>query len=105
MRAGLLTEEIEIIENVVTVNDFGEETEEWVSKYKTKARLVHDGGDRTIINGEIFYSNAKTFQVRYYVPIDDFDRIKWDNKIYRVRNIEPDKKKMNKTIKAELVND
>lgn len=105
MRAGLLTEQIEIIKNVITANDFGEETEEWIPKYKTRARLVHDGGDRTIINGEIFYSHAKTFQIRYYVPVDDFDRIVWENKIYRILNIEPDKNKQNKTIKAELIND
>ena len=61
MRAGLLTEPIEILEKVIETNEYGEETESLQVKYTTRARLVNDGGDRTIINGEIFYSNAKTF--------------------------------------------
>jgi head-tail adaptor len=105
MRAGLLTEPITIYEKIITTNDFGEETEEWVVKYTTRARLVNDGGDRTIINGEIFYSNAKTFQVRTYVPVDEYDEIKWDNKLYRILSIQPDKSRMNKTIRTELIND
>jgi SPP1 family predicted phage head-tail adaptor len=105
MRAGLLTEQIDIIESVLTVNDFGEETEEWVTKYSTRARLVHNGGNRLLVNNEVTYSNIKTFQVRYYVPVDDFDRIRWEGKVYRILNIEPNKAQQNKTIKTELVND
>jgi head-tail adaptor len=105
MRAGLLKEPIRILENVITINDFGEQSETWRVKSETRARLVNDGGDRTIINGEIFYSNIKTFEVRYYVDIEDFDRVEWDGKQYRVLNIQPDKLKQNKTIRTELVND
>lgn len=105
MRAGLLKEPIRILESHLTTNDFGEQTEQWITKYNTKARLVNDGGDRSIINGEIFYSNIKTFEVRSYVPVDEFDRIQWNNQVWRILNIQPDKIKMNKTIRAELVND
>lgn len=105
MRAGLLTEPIKILQSVLTINDFGEQTETWELKSETRARLVNDGGDRTIINGEIFYSNIKTFQVRLYVDIDDFDRIEWNGRQYRVLNIQPDKGKQNKTIRTEVVND
>lgn len=105
MRAGLLKEPITILENVITINEFGEQSEQWINKIETRARLVNDGGDRTIINGEIFYSNIKTFQVRYYVDIDEFDRIEWCGKQYRVLNIQPDRAKQNKTIRTELIND
>lgn len=105
MRAGLLTEPIEILEKVIETNEYGEETESLQVKYTTRARLVNDGGDRTIINGEIFYSNAKTFQVRQYVPVDDFDIIRWHQKLYRILNILPDNSRMNKTIRTELIND
>jgi hypothetical protein len=74
-------------------------------KYSTKARLVHNGGNRVIENNEVFFSHSKTFQVRDYVPVDDYDRIKWDNKYYRILNIEPDKERMNKTIQGELIDD
>lgn len=105
MRAGLLTETISILEKVLITNDYGEETETWVDKYTTKARLVHDGGGRVIVNDEVFYTHAKTFQVRMYVPIEDFDRIQWDGKYYRILNIEIDRTQNNKTIKAELIDD
>lgn len=105
MRAGLLTEPIEIYEKLITRNEFGEEAEQWQLKYSTKARLVHDGGSRVIQNDEVFFAHSKTFQVRDYVPVGEYDKIKWDSKYYRILNIEPDKKLMNKTIKTELIDD
>jgi head-tail adaptor len=69
MRAGLLTERIDVLKPVVTVNDYGEETTDWQNIYTTKARLVHTGGNRMNVNDEIFYSYTKTFQIRNYVPV------------------------------------
>ena len=91
MRAGLLNESIEILSSVVSTNDFGEETTEWVTSYTTRARLVHNGGGRTNENGEVFYASMKVFQIRDYVPIDDFCRILWNDRVYRILDIEPDK--------------
>jgi head-tail adaptor len=105
MRAGLLTEPIEIYEKVLSTNSYGEQTEEWVLKYSTKARLIHDGGNRVIQNDEVFFAHTKTFQVRDYVPVGEYDKIKWDSKYYRILNIEPEKSMMNKTIKTELIDD
>lgn len=105
MRAGLLNEPITILESVVTVNDYGEEDTVWEVKFTTKAHVLHDGGTRTDINDEIVYTNLKTFEVRYYVPILEFDRILWEGKTYRVLNIDPNRDKQKLTIRAELVND
>ena len=105
MRAGLLKENIEIWQKSLTTNDYGEETEIWSLKYSTKARLVHNGGSRVIENEEVFFSHTKTFEVRDYVPVDDYDRIVWNNKKYRILNIEPDRTQMKLTIKTELIDD
>jgi len=105
MRAGLLKELIQIITPQLEINDFGEQTTEWVNKYETRARLIHTNGGRVNSNGEIFYSHMKTFEVREYVPIDDFDRIVWNDKQYRILDIEPDDDQMKKIIRVELVND
>lgn len=105
MRAGLLKETIEVWEKTLTTNDFGEETEEWTLKYTTKARLVHNGGNRVIENSEVFFAHTKTFEVRDYVAVDDYDRIVWNGKKYRILNIEPDKAQMKLTIKTELIDD
>lgn len=105
MRAGLLTERIEILKPDVSTNDFGEETTDWISIYTTKARLVHTGGNRTVQNDEVFYSYTKTFQIRNYVSVQEYDRILWNGKQYRILDIEPEKQQQQITIKTELVND
>ena len=105
MRAGLLKEQIEIWSKRLTVNEFGEEVEDWIKTYQTRARLVHDGGSRVVSNDEIVFTHSKTFQIRQYVPINELDRILWKGKFYRILNIEPDDVQMNKTIKTELIND
>lgn len=105
MRAGLLTEQIEIWSKQLTINDFGEEVEEWIKTYQTRARLVYDGGSRVVSNDEVVFTNSKTFQIRDYVPVSELDRIFWNGKYYRILNIEPDKIQMNQTIKTELIND
>jgi len=105
MRAGLLKEQIEIITPEITTNDYGEQTTNWVTKYTTRARLIHTNGSRVEYNNEIFYSHLKTFEVRDYVPVDDFDRIVWNDKQYRIIDIEPDEEKMKLIIRVELVNE
>lgn len=105
MRAGLLKEQIEIITPIITTNDYGEQTTEWVSKYKTRARLIHTSGSRVEYNSEVFYSHIKTLEVRNYVPIDDFDRIVWNDKQYRILDIEPDEAQMKYIIRVDLVNE
>jgi head-tail adaptor len=105
MRAGLLKEIITIVSPVISVNDYGEQTTEWEDKYTTRARLKHDSGARVENNGEIFYSYVKTLEIRDYVPVDEFDRILWNDKAYRILDIEPDKDAMKKIIRIELVND
>jgi len=105
MRAGLLKERIEIKTAILTRNEYGEQTTEWQTKYTTRARLIHTNGGRVEYNDEVFYAQTKTFEIRDYVPVDDFDRIVWNNKEYRILDIEPDEKQMKKIIRVELVND
>lgn len=105
MRAGLLTEPIEIWSKTITTNEFGEEEETWDLTYETRARLVHEGGSRVINNDQVFFIHSKTFQVREYVPVGEYDRIMWRDKFYRILNIEPDKEMMQQTIKTELIDD
>lgn len=105
MRAGLFTEPIEVLRAEITKNKFGEEISEWKTIYKTRARVIHTSGSRNNYNDEIVYTYIKTLNVRYYIPVEDFDRIKWNSKIYRILDIEPSDDKSYKTIKIELVND
>lgn len=105
MRAGLLTENIEIYAPSATTNQFGEESTEYVLKASTKARVVNDNGNRNTHNYEISYSYSKTFQVRIYVNVNEWDRIKWEEKFYRITDINKSKETQSISIKGELIND
>ena len=61
-------------------------------------------GGRTDENHEIFYAHTYKFVMRRYVDVDDFDRILWKNKQYRILNIDDDRQFNQKIVMAELVN-
>jgi SPP1 family predicted phage head-tail adaptor len=105
MRAGTLTENISILKPNVTTNDVGEQTTEYIVKLTTKAKVEFDSGNREIENREIVYNYSKTFKTRYYIEVDEYDRIHWNNKQYRILSIEPNRQYQELTIKTELVNE
>lgn len=105
MIAGKLTERIEIYSPQITINEVGEQATEYVLKYSTKASVIHKSGSRNIENDEVVYNSSKTFEVRIYLNVDEFDRIKWQNKFYRILDIDTNKELQKITIQAELVNE
>lgn len=105
-RAGLLTRPIEILTPTVEVNEYGEQVQTYEVTYKTRARVLHESGSRSNDNGEIFYPYQKTFQIRSYVPITEFDLIKFEDKKYRVITITNRIETQNdKLIVTELINE
>lgn len=105
MIAGILNEYIEIYSSYITKNKVGEQVEEWIKKNHTKAHIIHNTGSRNVENYEVVYNYIKTFQVRYYVDVNEFDRIKWDNKFYRILNIDKNREQQLITITTELINE
>ena len=105
MDAGSLTEIIEIYSPHVYKNDVGEQVNDYILKNTTKAKKVNKGGSRNLENNEIVYNYTKTFEVRIYVDVDDFDRIKYNNKFYRILDIDTNKELQKITITTELVNE
>lgn len=103
--AGKLKEIIEIYSNTITKDEYGQEVETKVLKCSTKADLKHTNGNRELENSEIVHNYNKTLTVRYYVDVDDYDIIKWENKFYRVIDIEPNRDYQFKTITMEKIND
>lgn len=104
-RAGLLNEIIQLYRPTITVNDYGERSETFELVYTTRARVINDGGSRTIENSEIFYPYQKTFMVRYYVPVEDVYKVKWQNNDYRIISTEKRRDYNDILIKTELIND
>jgi len=105
MRAGLLTEVIEIHKPKITKSDWGEQSTVYIKDKLTRARIINDSGNRSIENDEVVYNYDKTFEVRTYVDVEELDLIKWNNKFWRILEIEIDKPKQTKTIKCVLKND
>ena len=105
MKAGLLTEMIEIYSPTTIKNEYGEESTSYVWSYSTRARLIHDRGNRDEENNEVVFNSFKTFHIRIYVPVHNLCRIKWNGEYYRILDVEIDKKLQEKIIKVELIND
>lgn len=105
-RAGLLNEVITILTPTSNVNEFGEKVQTYSIRYTTRARVEHDSGTRSNENNEIFYSYQKSFTVRSYVPVNEFDLIQYNGKKYRITSIDDRIKTHNdKLIITELIND
>lgn len=104
-RAGLLNEVIKILEPTSTINEFGEKVQTYNVKYTTRARVEHNNGTRSNENNEIFYSYQKTFTVRSYVPVTEFDLVEYNSKRYRIITID-DRIKVHddKLLITELIN-
>lgn len=106
MRAGLLNEMIEIFRPTSEVNEYGEKIQTYGLIYSTRARVEHNGGNRTNTNNEIFHDYQKAFTVRNYVPIQETDLIEYNGKRYRVLTIEDRKHDFNdKVVITELINE
>lgn len=105
-RAGLLNEVITILTPTSNVNEFGEKVQTYSIRFTTRARVEHDSGTRSNENNEIFYSYQKSFTVRSYVPVNEFDLIQYNGKKYRITSIDDRIKTHNdKLIITELIND
>ena len=106
MIAGTLNEIISIYRPHVNEGKYGPKKTVYVPYIKnTRARVDWNNGNRTDVNNEIFYAYVVQFTVRAYHVIDDYMRIKWNGKYYRILNIIPDNHGQEIKIEAELVNE
>lgn len=108
MRAGLLSETIAIYAPYTGDTKFGKNNDTRYVPYipSTRARVTNNKGTRTDENNEIFYSYNVTFTIRGYHKIDEYMRIRWKDKYYRILNIIPATSEINEIqIDTELVNE
>ena len=103
--AGRLKEIVEIYSNTITKDEYGQDVEQRVLKCSTRVDLKHNNGNRQLENSEIVHNYNKTIVVRYYVDVEDYDLIKWNNVFYRVLDVEPNREYQFKTITMEKIND
>lgn len=105
MRCGLLKDKIDIYRPISNQNEFGEMVQEYRPWYCTRARIVSNGGSRTLFNNEIFYPYRKIFELHQYVDVNETDLIHWNGKKYRILSIDFDRNQMKKVIMTELIDE
>ncbi|CDE61295.1 putative phage head-tail adaptor [Parabacteroides sp. CAG:409] len=103
MRAGVLTEPITFIKAEINKNDYGQEETVWNDYIKTRSQVKYKSGNRVTENNEIINTYTVEFIVRRYHKIDEFMRILWKNRKYRILAINEDKQSI--TITGELINE
>ena len=108
MRAGLLTDPVTFRKATITKNQYGQEETDWIDCISTRANVRFNSGNRVTENNEIIHTYTVTFTVRRYHNIDEFMRILWKGKTYRILSIEDnneDRTKQSITIIGELINE
>jgi len=103
--AGKYRYDVEVYSPENAKSSVGSNMTTWTKVYTTKADVRFNSGNRSVVENEVFYDYSKVFILRMYVPIGDFDRIKFDGKYYRVINIDRRKEYHDIEVLAELVND
>lgn len=105
MRAGLLNHTVTVLKPVTETNEVGEQVTTYITKFTTKARLQHSISSRDMENTEIFFNYTEIFTFRMYHNIEEFDRILYLGKQYRIFRITPEPESMALTVYCELINE
>lgn len=84
MQAGLLNKIIELYKPISTTNEVGSTTINWVYVRSTRANVRNVSMNRSQQVNEVFYPTTKEITIRSYHDIDEFYRIKYDGKIYKI---------------------
>jgi len=103
MRAGTLKYPVQIWKVMVTQNDYNEQKDVYRLYYNTRANVTYNSGSRTDINNEIVYPKNLTFEVRNYVPVTNFDRLKYNGDYYRILAIEEEDSTLQHSMMKKIV--
>lgn len=105
MQAGILNNIIVVQRPKVVKNEYGANVIQYNDIITTRAYIKNNSGNRANENGEIVYNYIKSFTVRYYNDVRETDIIIWNNKKYRITDIDEYRDKQYKVINTELIND
>lgn len=103
--AGLLNEIIELFAPHAIETASGSSNIEWESVGLYRANVRQMSSNRTEGINEILYDFRREIIVRYYVPVEEYYRVKYNNQWYNILSIDKDRVKQQITIVVERVND
>lgn len=105
MKSCLLKDKIGIFELVTNKTEYGTIQTSYTEKYSTRAFVKFNSETMTVSEGEIYFPITRTFIVRSHVPVTETDRIKWDNKFWKITSINKNKYYNDIEINTTVVND
>lgn len=105
MNAGSLKYLITIQEPITTRNEFGSQEVKWKDVVNTRAEVIYNRGNRQSDGLEVYYDYTPTFRIRYYHNINDYMRIKYEGKYYRILSVQKELLTQSVTIITELINE
>lgn len=105
MRAGALRYTITIEKPVTTRNEYGSQEVKWETVCDTRAEVIYNRGYRDSDGIEVYYDYNPTFRIRYYHNLDDYMRIKYEGKYYRILSIQREVYSQTITLITELINE
>lgn len=87
MNAALLKNPIEIHELVTEKTEYGTIRSFYRYKCRTRSHIIFNSENQVVSEGEVFYPINRTFIVRSYIPVKETDRIKWEDKFWKIMSI------------------
>lgn len=104
MQAGLLREDICILRPQTIVNEYGEQVQEHKAVIHCKAHIKRET-DRELSNQEIVYTDRLDIQIRHYHKIQDYDRVCWCGRHYRILSVYPDRLNQTQSLRVEEIHE
>lgn len=104
MNAALLRNPIDIYQLQNTTTQYGTINPTYTLKYSTRAHIKFNSESQVVSEGEILFPVLRTFVVRAYVPVIETDRIKYDNKWWKITSINKNEYYNDIEIQTTLVN-
>jgi len=102
---GLFKHPVRIIKTKYVQDESGSMIKEDDCIICTRARIIHNGGGRTNENQDIAYLYNKQFQIHRYVKCEGYDEVEYQQRRYRILEIEDNQDYQYKMITTEEIND
>lgn len=109
MRAGLLTKKIEIYKAEKTVSKTGSKVSTWGNLFgdgkQIHARATYGQQKMAAKNGNFVLTSDITFTIRYYSAINEYMRVYWEGRKYRITAIRRYPERGEMQIDGELIDE
>lgn len=109
MRAGLLTQKIQVFKSTKVQGRTGASKETWTNLFgegkNLNARTTYKNQQMKAQNGNFVLTSDITFDIRYYSQINEYNRIYWENRKYTITAIRRYPERGEMQIDAKLIDE